>query len=37
MKKLTRERVVPIISAEHFLTDLRNDRFRLAFFPEMGH
>jgi hypothetical protein len=22
---------------EHFLTDLRNDQLRLAFFPEMGH
>jgi hypothetical protein len=22
---------------QHFLTDLRNDRFRLPFFPEMGH
>jgi hypothetical protein len=35
MKKLTRDRVVPTIFGQCFLTDFRDNRFRLAFFPEV--
>ena len=36
MKKLTRERVVPIISARCLLADLRDHRFRFPFLAEIG-
>ena len=36
MKKLTRERVVPIISARVFWTDLGDNGFGNAFLAEMS-
>src|SRR5260370_8433230 len=35
MKKLTRDRVVPIISRQRFLTERSHDRLRSAFLAEI--
>ena len=35
MKKLTRDRIVPVITAECFLADIRSDRLRAALLAEI--